>query len=197
MKKIYKGYTINIEHDDDPTSPREDDNLGTIVGRPGRDSLVNETSEKIPWEEFASMKEVKDYIINKYDTAVILPVYMYSHSGVTINTTGYSCMFDSWHTGFIFVSKEKVIKEYGAINMESIDKAARLLESEIKTYDRYLQGDIYGFQITKPCVCEKCGHDEPENIDSCWGYYGEEECLKEAKSVVDGLVEKDNEKETI
>ena len=37
------------------------------------------------------------------------------------------------------------------------------LESEIETYDLYLTGEIYGFNLT----------DEDGVMDSCYGFYGE------------------------
>ena len=50
----------------------------------------------------------------------------------------------------------------------------RQLEGEVKEYDQYLTGDIYGFILRGPKEkCDKCGHTaEGEDEDSCWGFYG-------------------------
>jgi hypothetical protein len=29
------------------------------------------------------------------------------------------------------------------------------------------------------------GHEHKEELDSCWGFYGEEECMTEAEGIVD------------
>lgn len=54
--------------------------------------------------------------------------------------------------------------------------AEKYLKSEVETYDQYLTGDVYGYVIEDK---------EGEELDSCWGFYGEEYCLEEAKSIAD------------
>ena len=91
---------------------------------------------------------------------VILPVYLYDHSGLTINTTGFSCPWDSGQLGWIYATHESVIKEYGAVTPETLEKAENLLRSEVEEYDLYLTGQCYGFKLYE-------GHNE---INSCWGF---------------------------
>jgi len=109
---------------------------------------------------------------------VILPLYLYDHSGITISTTPFSCRWDSGQIGFIFISKAKLREEFlvKCISQKHYADAAKNLIGEVGTYDQYLRGDIYGFKITDP---------EGEEIDSCWGFFGEESCLDEAKQNVD------------
>lgn len=97
------------------------------------------------------------------DGMVILPLYLYDHSGLTMNTTGFSCPWDSGQVGWIYADKETLEKEYGKVTPETLETARRVLEGEVKEYDYYLTGQCYGFQLFK-------GEDE---IDSCWGYLGE------------------------
>ena len=56
------------------------------------------------------------------------------------------------------------------------------MDNEVETYDKYLQGDVYGFTLTKKVVkqdkCPHCGevikeYEEDEYIDSCWGFFGD------------------------
>jgi len=54
-------------------------------------------------------------------------------------------------------------------------KALKIAQSEVETYDQFLRGEVYGYKID-------------DNGDSCWGYYGQEECMAEAKSVVDSMI---------
>lgn len=99
-----------------------------------------------------------------------LPVYMYDHSGITINTTGFSCRWDSGRIGIIYTSllddnDDLPIPQEG----ESILEAAeRVLRSEIKYIDQIITGHVYGFQ--------EYAVDEDGDYyvdDSCWGFVGE------------------------
>jgi len=55
-------------------------------------------------------------------THIILPLYLYDHSGITMNTTGFSCGWDSGQVGYIVMSYEKIRKEY---NWKNITKKRR------------------------------------------------------------------------
>ena len=102
-------------------------------------------------------------LVEAMEGMVILPLYLYDHSGITMNTTGFSCPWDSGQVGWIYADKEKVEKEYGEVTPETMEKARRLLEGEVKEYDCYISGQCYGFQLFK----------DEEEIDSCWGFLGE------------------------
>jgi len=91
---------------------------------------------------------------------VILPVYLYDHSGLTINTTGFSCPWDSGQLGWIYATHRDIKEEYGEVTPETLTKAESLLQSEIEEYDLYLTGQCYGFKLYE-------GHNE---INSCWGF---------------------------
>ena len=94
------------------------------------------------------------------DYSVILPLYLYDHSGITMNTAGFSCPWDSGQVGWIYATHEDVRKEYGSLDL---DRAESLLKSEVESYDHYLTGQCYGFKLYK-------GENE---IDSCWGFLGD------------------------
>lgn len=106
---------------------------------------------------------------------VILPLYLYDHSGITMNTTGFHCPWDSGQVGFIHVSLEDVRSEYGVQRVSG--KLRRTIEdtlrAEVGAYDDYLTGNIYGFVIER----------DGDHVDSCWGFFGdyEEHCLGEAR----------------
>jgi hypothetical protein len=117
---------------------------------------------------------VEKAIIKQEDVAVILPLYLYDHSGITMNTTGFSCGWDSGQVGFIYVSRETLRKEYSVkrISNKIVEKATKLLIGEVETYDQFLKGDVYGFKVFKVETCDKgCEHEE--EIGSCWGFYGD------------------------
>ena len=81
--------------------------------------------------------------------------------------------------GWIYVEKSKVRQEYSwkVITAKRQQRIESYLENEIKTYNQYLQSDVYGYAITGP--------NSEDTLDSCWGFYGMEYCIAEAKSTVD------------
>jgi hypothetical protein len=89
--------------------------------------------------------------------------------------------WDGGQVGFIYVTKEQLRKEYSVkrITKDILTKAEQVLRAEVKTYDDFLTGQVFGYMIDSK---------DEENIESCWGFYGEDYCLEEAKSIVDYLV---------
>ena len=94
---------------------------------------------------------------------VILPLYLYDHSGITMSTGRFSCPWDSSQVGWIYADAEAIKKEYGELTPENIERALQVLEGEVEAYDYYLTGQCYGFQLFE-------GDTE---IDSCWGFLGD------------------------
>lgn len=97
------------------------------------------------------------------DLVVILPLYLYDHSGITMNTTGFSCRWDSGQVGWIYATKDEIRKEYGKLTEDTIDAARRLLVAEVSEYDSYISGQCYGFRL----------YEDGKEIDSCWGFLGD------------------------
>lgn len=114
---------------------------------------------------------------------IILPLYLYDHSGITISTSSFSCRWDSGQVGYIYMTKDTMEKE--GWNKE---QATKYLESEVTVYDNYLTGEVYGFRIEDA---------DGEEIESCWGYYGDdskEDMIQECKQTIDYLVKKKEER---
>lgn len=183
-------YRIKIFQDNDPESPREWSNLGTMICFHGRYNLGDK--HDYDSDDYSGWNEMEKVITKNEDVLHILPLYLYDHSGITISTCPFSCRWDSGQIGYIYVSKKKVREEYGVkrINKQLSDKVLEVLEGEVKTYDQYLTGDIYGFKVF---LVEKCdlGHEHEREMDSCWGFYGQEECMKEAEGVVGYNIEEE------
>src|SRR5690606_13075957 len=98
------------------------------------------------------------------DQAIILPLYLYDHSGITMSTTPFSCPWDSGQVGYIFVAKKKARAEYGWSRLTRARdvKVEKCLIGEVQVYDQYLQGGVWGYQALQ----------DDEVVDSCWGFYG-------------------------
>lgn len=176
----YKGYTINIDYDPSPESPREWDDLSTIYSNSRRydfdghsiEELIQEVGGNIydnviPWDLIG-----KKYYYRK--------VWMYDHSGITVRTAeenpwgnmGYMA-WDSGLAGVIVVDKKAAKKEWAT---DTKARAEKWLDGEIANLDTYVRGEIYGYEVL----------DEDGNeFDSCWGFYDLDECIAEAKGYAD------------
>ena len=165
-------YRVRVIADPDPESPREWGNLGKMYCWHRRYDL----GDKHKYANPAEMHEDIDR------PAEILPVYLYDHSGLTISTTRFSCPWDSGQVGEIVMSHKLFIaetgyatdeeKKTGVLGEESKKKCREMLVNEVAVYDQFLRGDVYGFIVEKREHCDTCDHDEWEEVNSCWGFYG-------------------------
>ena len=171
---------LKIEYDDMNESPREWDNLGTMVcwkrnyilgddhnydnNREFMEVLSEELSDIEPERLYSKTDEQLMSIIEKY--AVILPIYKYEHSGISLNTKGFSCRWDSGQVGWIYVTKKQVREEYGAkrVSQKLKERIEDYLKGEVDTYSQYVAGEVFGFILED----KETGNE----IDSCWGFYG-------------------------
>ena len=76
------------------------------------------------------------------------PPYLMDHSGLAMQTTSFNDPWDSGQVGWIYVSKEDALKEFGGEKMTGAlrKKAEDLMRSEVAAYDSYLRGECYGFE---------------------------------------------------
>lgn len=185
-EEAHHGHIIKIYHDPDAESPREWSNLGTLICWHRRYRLGESHPFDSP-EAFLralagisvqselSMDQLRDRAERK---SVLLPVFLYDHSGLAMNTMGFHCPWDSGQVGFVYVTLEAVREEFGAKRVTKAlrKKAEDILRGEIVSYDAYLGGRVYGYVIEQ----------DGEEIDACWGFVGDYElnCLLEARRAV-------------
>lgn len=165
--------TIKIFQDESPESPREWDNLGKMLCFHRKCELGDKKEG-----DFKDSAFVKSLASQK--GVISLPIFMMDHSGLTLSTDPKvfqaidSQSWDWGMLGFILVEPEKIRNEYSCkrITKTIREKVLTCLQGEVETYNQFLQGDVYGFLI----------EDENGNhLDSCWGFYGLDYCLEEAK----------------
>lgn len=160
---------IVIEQDQDPLeSPREWENLGVMVCFHRRYNLGDETDLK--QSMFEGWEELEKHLREEEGAICVLPLFLFDHSGITMNTTGFSCGWDSGQVGFIYVTAA-TMKTTG-VQEADVEEQLRL---EVATYDQYLTGDIWGYRILD---------DVGEEMDSCWGLYGREYAEETAKEAL-------------
>lgn len=160
-KEVREGTkALKLIYDRDSESPREWDNLGKLVGAHGSYNFFDETAKNT--DRYGSWKEWADNEIPK--GSVVLPVYMYDHSGITISTNAFNCRWDSGQVGWIYATREAIRENFGVqrVTKKQREQTEKQLIAEIKTLDDYLTGNVYGY------VYEEDG----EQVESCWGYIG-------------------------
>jgi hypothetical protein len=177
-------YRIKIYTDTDPSDPRGNDNLGTMICFHKRYKLGDE-NHGFKSDDYNGWGELKEAILEQHPAGVILPLYLYDHSGITMNTTGFSCRWDSGQVGFI-VAGSKAIKDNfmdTETTDEQLEHAKRILIAEVTEYDQFLTGDVYGYKIFRLTMEGK----KAEEVDSCWGFYGLDECIEETIGLARGF----------
>jgi len=169
IKTIKKdGYTINISYDEFAESPREWDNIGKMVCWHKRYNLGDQQPKCSPDEFLMSLAQDINDGINDESTQedidkilqenyLILPLYLYDHSGITMRTYPFSCPWDSGKVGFIYAY---LLHD----NAYDIEKLREKLVGEVEIYNQFLQGDVYLYQIYNA---------EGAIVNSCGGFYGD------------------------
>ena len=180
-------------YSEDAESPRTmNDNLGTMLCFHNRynlgddDSLLRKKGFNYDSDDYDSWEEMEKAIKKENDIAIILPLWLYDHSGISMSF-GRTCSWDSGQVGFIFIDKATIRKEYNCkrISKELLLKVEEILKGEVEEYDSYLRGDVYDLAEYK-ISDEYMSEIESENIDideididnleleeSCSNYIGE------------------------
>lgn len=180
--RLKSGNILRVFQDEDPLDPRKEyDNLGTMVCFHRRYNLGDKPEKHgYRFEDYGSWGELAAAIQKKEEAVIILPLFLYDHSGITMSVGGdrypFNDHWDAGQVGFIFLSRKAALDNWSVKRMSPRLKkmAEEILRGEVKTYDQYLTGDVYGFRVIKPVECESCGHTEDEVVDSCWGFFGDD-----------------------
>lgn len=233
-------YILKVEQDECAEDPRNWDNVCTMacfcrrygLGDKHNYDNADEFFEYIlhniccmEYEVFEELSTREKYkLACESDKIYIKELNLYDHSGLTISTScdyPYNDYWDAGCVGWIYVSKERAMEEWGGIpekdeNGEFIkiphehpngqvtystkyipiteenwkEVAEYHMDGEVKTYDLYLRGEVYGYVLEKKVHvrdetrCPHCNelikvdeYDNWEEVDSCWGFYGD--CLED------------------
>jgi hypothetical protein len=179
----HRGHLINIFYDDGAETPRAWDNLGTMYTMHRHNIPEEKFYDHFGTSEvFESQWVFSDRFLREY---IALPIYLYDHSGQTVSTRPFSCQWDSGLLGIIAVPIEDVKKEYGwkILTKKRRTRIEQHLQDEVETYDNYLTGEVYRFEITP-------ADDTDDVIESCGGFYGEDglkQIEAECKAGIDAI----------
>jgi enamine deaminase RidA (YjgF/YER057c/UK114 family) len=187
----YKGFTINIKHDESPENPRGWSDFGIMCCKHSRytlgdvqipDYYTDSNGEDVTIED---EKTFRAWFESQHgEIGLIAPLYLYDHSGITIKTTPFGDRWDSGQVGWIAMSKDSIRKEMGVKKLTKavLENAKAMFYGQVELYDDYLTGNVYGYELER----------DGEFIDSCYGFYGYDDidhCITEAKTAIDSLLE--------
>jgi hypothetical protein len=185
----HEGITIHVYHDDHPEAgnPREGDQLTTFVcwhpdyvlgdeqfvSPDGRGAVATKAGEQ--WHEArdrcrlrpTSMEHLQRYLGITRKAVCILPLYLLDHSGISMRSGSPSAAdpggWDTTMVGFVYTTHERVTELCGDGEKYHSDEWIReQVEQDVRLYDMYLQGAVYGYVVAEG------SHEE----SSCWGFLG-------------------------
>ena len=173
------GFKLSVVHDDFNThNPIEEEcgALGTYACLHKRYKLGNT-------EEFKTPEQLDDFL--EQAQVFSWPLYMMDHSGLTIALGADKfracdpCGWDWGKLGHVFVTHEKAREFFPSTPQEGMEEKVYIsLKAELEEYNKFLQGDCYGFVIIDT-------RNDDIKVDSCWGFLGFENCLEEARHALD------------
>lgn len=158
---------ITVSYDDIAENPRCFSDFGIMACFHKRYEIGDDMHKGEDPHEF------RKWVTTSKDVAAYFPIYMYDHSGITISTKPFSCPWDSGLLGYIYVTKERVEREYGK-NFKDLEKVKARLLREVEIMDVYLRGDIYVVNFV----------EDGENIDTYGEIYGRDELKRLLKEEV-------------
>lgn len=127
-------------------NPRSWDNTGTMIAFHKR-YILGDADHGFRSQDYMGWNEMEAAILKEYGSdAIILPLYLYDHSGITMATSPFSCKWDSGQVGFIVASVKKAKADSGwkVLTAARREKVTQYLRNEVEAYDAYLRGDDEG-----------------------------------------------------
>lgn len=182
IEKIeYKGMEISIYNDDSEDSPRDWDNMGKMICF--HSSYILGDKHTYNSDNYNDLNELKEAIKKEENAVIMLPLGLYDHSGITMYIGNIHNRWDGSQVGWIIAKRDDILKEYNVkrISKQLLARVETQLRQEVKTYDQYLTGQVYGYS---------------SDAGSCWGFYNYDDMIKEAKDEIDlYLLNKEKAKE--
>ena len=165
--EMYKGYEISVVVDENPESPREWENLGTMVcwhkdyelgdEQPKCDPVdwLSDLLEKLDGSAFVEDPDLEwrsNSILDALSEVLVsLPLFLYEHGELWMSTDNshwpFNCRWDCGQVGWIYADRPHVKVEFGGWNAEAREKARERMEEEIATYSSYLHGAVFGWMV--------------------------------------------------
>lgn len=196
-KRIWdKEYKLVIERDEYSESPREWDNLWTLLTMHRKYDLWDEPFDS-HWnsmeedfaifinKEFKILERESDYSLSEKESTKIWQyiekhilyqlVSMTDHSWISLNIWHSHDRWDYWYVWYIFAHKDKIKENFGIwkVSQKYKDKTYEIFKWEIETMNQYLNWEVYEFIIEEQDIITKDWKEYYswwEHYDSCWGF---------------------------
>jgi hypothetical protein len=178
----HNGYTIVIDTDDNPMSPRDADNATVMLcwhrdyelgDQDGTALNLKEQIDGHDWHTSKPSTAIVRWLRIFHGATVVQPLYLLDHSGLSIRTGKFHEDPGGWDTspvGWIFDTAER--REVCGTTAED---AEQIIDAEVKDYDTYLTGGYVGYAVL---------NERGEVLDSCYGFSDLKDCKTEAEAAV-------------
>ena len=150
------GLVVLLEHH----GRNHNDKIDVVSSCETVDAAISELRDELEILEPSTLMKLIDR--NK---VVMLPLYLYDHSGITISTAPFPCSWDSGCVGMIYMTLEEFLAD-GHNKPEWPAKAQKILEDVVEEYDDYLTGNVY-------LVGDDGELEYDSSLGSCWGFFGD------------------------
>ena len=114
-----------------------------------------ESGDYVRWEE------VMNAIKEQAKGAVIFPLYMYDHSGLSFSLGDFRDKWDSGQVGFIWME--------APTNKEEALKACM---AEVSILNEIENGEVFACELIEITKCVVCGHTHENVVDAMHGIIG-------------------------
>lgn len=203
-ERMVMGLRVRVWYDDDSgqDTPRDyDGNLGVLEVWHPRSTLSVGTNDechdyrpehKIPCSRCGELDEAREdcgecggwherdadpveWARVEHGARVVLPIYVYEHSGITARTN--ECEGECGPSGIIFCTPN-TLREHGMARAPE-SKIIESLKAEVEVWAWYLEGRVYGSTIES---VDEHGDPDGEVDESCGGFLAEspDECMEQA-----------------
>ena len=178
------------------------DRVRDVLKEDCESKYLSSVAKKASWKELIFLERAID---SSSDTrikaaiekiALVVPVYIYEHSGIALSTKPFYDPFDSGLLGYAFMTKAKIRAEFGGgkwfypdqaagqfqpgsgiLTKQRLVKARACIESEISVYASFVAGDVF---------CVSLEGDDGEalpahGVEYVGGFYGKEGIVQATK----------------
>ena len=154
---------------------------GIVAEATSPEDLYEDIVDILPYTDFIKILEEIGF--------VFLPLSIYDHSGITMcigsSRDHYDGQWDCSEVGWIYTTKTEIVDGLKIPEDEWKKYADEGLRYDVKYYDLYLRGDVYGYQVYKLNKDDMSTHvytledikNNPtleslffEEYDACYGY---------------------------
>lgn len=171
-------FRIAIFHDADATNPLDDwDEMGSILSLNRRHVNFDPSGiEAAIADPDAVPLSYFEHGLCRWSVAGELP-------------PGSRCPFDSVAFAGLWLPDATTLESarpYGGWTRRQFMRIRALQACDV--YTQWCNGEVYGYEIEHVTACDACSAERVVCVDSCWGFYGLDDCRAEARQSVEARI---------